>query len=259
MKPILQDAITVTFRDADVATVEQALPAHLLLVRGLAEAKPKDAELAALAAQLYFSYALAFVEDRDPERAALLYAEGRRLGQRTLERRGWFREAESSSAPTPEQLRDVSRDDVPLLVWTLANWAGWIGRKLDDPAAVAELPRVEAYLARALEVDGGFFLGMPHALAGSIKCLRPTLFGGDPEAGKAHFDQAFRISGNRLLLFDVLYAQYYCQQTLNQEEFHKTLEAVENAPSDLLPEYRLLNEVAKQKALRLMEREHEIF
>lgn len=259
MKPILGAAIDATFRDSDWATACEAIPANLLLVRGLCESSPGDRELHARAAQLYFSYGLGFIEDTDPARAALLYSEGMRLGRAALQERGWFTRGEAESSPSVETLLGMNRDDVPLLFWTLCNWSSWVGQRMDSPEIVAQLPRVEAYLERLLELEPEYFMGMPHVLRGSILCLRPVLFGGNPEQGRKHFEEGFRISGNRLLLFHVLYAQYYCRATLDQSEFRRRLEEVRDAPSDILPEYRLLNEVAKRKAAYLLEKEHELF
>ncbi len=260
MLPILHGSLDEAYRDADLATVEDGIPANLILIRGMCASNRGHRELHQLAAQLYFSYALGFVEDEDPTRAGLLYGEGLRLGRQRLEREGWFREAEGTpGGPTSAQLAKMGRDDVPLVFWTLANWGGWINQNLAEPAAIAQTPRVEAYLARVLELEPDYFLGMPHVLAGSLKSFRPVMFGGDPEGGRKHFEEGMRISGNRMLLFPVLYAQYYCRSVLDRDGFVTSLQGALDAPSDLLPEYRLFNEVAKAKAARLLERTDEYF
>lgn len=260
MVPILDESVQATYRSADVQTVREAIPANLVLLRGLCASEPGNRELHAVTAQLFFSYAMGFIEDDDPARAVLLYREGMEIGRSCLLRRGWFRRADGARPlPDAEALRGMGKDDVPLLFWTVANQAGWIGQKLTDPAAVAELPRVEAYLNRLLELGPGYFLGMPHVLQGTILSFRPKMLGGDPEKGKEHFDAALGISGRRMLFFQAMVARYYCRQVLDEECFDANLREVLEAPEDLLPEYRLMNLLAREKARRLMERRDEFF
>ncbi|MFN8547688.1 MAG: TRAP transporter TatT component family protein [Candidatus Eisenbacteria bacterium] len=220
----------------------------------------KNRELHTDAAQLYFSYGYGFVEDKDPTRAALLYAEGLRLGRQALAHRGWFEpDLAPGTAPDPKRLAQIGRDDVPLLFWTLADWSGWINLSIDDPSAVAQLVAVEAYLGRVLELQPDYFLGMPHVLLGAMQCFRPVMFGGKPEEGRKHIEAALGISGNRMLLYHVFFAQYYCRQTLDEEQFRQSLETVRDAPADLLPEYQLFNLIAQRKATHLLEKIDELF
>ena len=260
MVPILDQSVQATFRSADLQTVREAIPANLVLLRGLCASEPGNRELHAVTAQLFFSYAMGFVEDEDPARAVLLYREGAEIGRACLERRAWFRKAEASR-PLPDEsaLRRMGPEDVPLLFWTVANWSGRIAQQLTEPEAVAELPRVEAYLNRLLELQPDYFLGMPHVLKGTILTLRPRIMGGDPEKGKEHFDEALRISGRRMLFFQTMVARYYCRQTLDAEGFDANLREVLDASEDLLPEYRLMNLLAREKAGRLMEKRDEWF
>jgi hypothetical protein len=100
---------------------------------------------------------------------------------------------------------------------------------------------------------------MPQVLLGSLQTFRPRLLGGDPESGKQHFDEALRISGGKMLIFKVMYAKYYCRQTLDEACFDQNLKEVLDAPADLFPEFRLWNEIAREKARFLMDRRDELF
>jgi hypothetical protein len=258
MTPILEQTVESVYRDQDLETVEQGLPANLLLVRGMAEADPGNARLGALASQLYFYYGFGFVEPEDPERAALIYAQGMTIGRRLLDRKDWFRPERAIDA-FREGLDEAGKDDVPAMFWLSANWTSWINMNLDDPAIVADLPLAEALLDRVLALDPGYFEGMPEAMAGTLAASKPVLMGGDPPRAKRHFDEAFRISGRRMLIFNTLYAQSYCRQTLDVEEFERTLDAVLETPPGAVPEYRLLNELARRRATRLLEKKDEWF
>lgn len=258
--PILDATMVAAYGDQDVQTVREGIAANLLLLRGVAEAHPENRRMHEVAAQTYFSFGMGFIEDADPQRAELLYAEGLRLGRRGLAGREWFARAESEQPlPSEATLQDIDEEDVPILFWTLANWIRWISLNLGEPEAVAELPRTEAYLQRVLELEPEFYFGMPYAMLGALQAFRPRMLGGDPEAGRINLEKAIEISGNRMLIFQVLYAQFYCRQMLDEECFTETLLGVIDAPIDLLPEYQLWNEVARRKAVNLLEMKDELF
>jgi hypothetical protein len=258
MTPIIGRTIEITYRDQDLNTVEKGMPANLLLIRGMCESSPGDRGLWTLASQLYYSYGYAFVEDVDSENASLLYLTGLSLGERSLERAGWFH-PEGEIDTFLQGLRHAKRKDAPLLFWTLANWVSWIDLMQTDPAVLAQLPYAEAALQRLLEIDPGYFEGMPHVMLGTLLSTKPAIAGGKPEEARKQFDEGFALSGRRVLIFQVLYAKYYCRQVQDQEAFVRTLQEVIDAPPDLEPKYRLLNEVAKRKAARLMEFKDEWF
>jgi hypothetical protein len=258
MVPIIEQSVVSVYRDEDLATIEKAVPGNLILVRGLCESDPGNRRLWTLGAQLYFSYAMAFIEDEDPEAAKLPYRQGLTLGQTALARTGWFH-PEKDFEDFRKGLRKAGRGDVPLLFWTLANWVSWINLDMNDPAALAQLPYAEAALDRILELDAGFFEGMPHVLLGTLLASKPVIAGGAPETARAEFERAFEISKGKLLIYKVYYARSYCRATLDQAGFEAALNEVLAAPADLEPDYRLLNEVAKRKAARLMEHKDDWF
>ena len=260
MVPLLESTVAATFRDRDIETVREGIPANLLLIKGFAEEYEDDETLRILAAQSYFSFALGFIEDFEPDRALLLYQEGWRLGRESLESRDWFRRAQAEKPiPSDEVIAEIDEADVPLLFWTLANWARWVSGSLDDPAAVAQLPRIELYLDRVIELQPDYYHGLPLAMLASLQSFRPEMLGGKPEASKSNFEEAFRVSGNRMLYFKVLYAEFYCRRIFDEDCFVETLEEVITAPDDLLPELQLWNEVAKDKAAYLLETRDDYF
>ena len=258
MVPIIEQSVKTVYRDEDLATVEKAIPANLILVRGLCESDPGNRALWTLGAQLYFADAMACVEDESPEAAKLPYRQGLTLGQTALARTGWFH-PEQNLGGFQKGLEKASRKDVPLLFWTLANWVSWINLEVNLPDALAQLPYAEAALRRVLELDPGFFQGMPHVMMGTLLASKPVIAGGNPEAARAEFEEALSISGGKLLIFKVYYAQSYCRAALDEEGFVSNLNDVLNSPDDLEPNYRLLNEVAKRKAAHLMERKDDWF
>jgi hypothetical protein len=261
MVPILENTAAAAQERDDLGMVETAFPANLLLLDGLIRTAPRRAELLRLGSFLYFGYALGFVEGRDPVLASGYYERGRDYGLRALEQRSVFRKGREKGdlEAFRRGLAGLRRDDVPALAWTGANWGRWLSLNLDSPAAIAQMPRVEALLDRLLELDPGFERGLPHALRGSYDALRPQMFGGDPDGARQHFEAALRLSERRMLLYQVFYAEFYCRQMLDEECFTQALDAVEQAPEGLLPEAQLLNEIARQRARRLLEQREELF
>jgi hypothetical protein len=260
MVPVLENTASAARERSDLATVGAGLPANLLLLDGLIRTSPHDTRLLALGSYLYFGYALGFVESADPKLAGRYYAMGRDYGMRALERHGAFRTGRQGNVDAFQHgLQSLGKSDVPALAWTGANWARWLSLNLDSPAAIAEMPRIEALLDRLLQLDAGFEHGLPHALRGSYDALRPQMFGGNPERARQEFDAALQISERRMLLYLVFYAEFYCRQMLDEECFTRTLDEVAAAPDTLLPEERLLNEIGRQRAAALRLRQAELF
>jgi hypothetical protein len=114
-------------------------------------------------------------------------------------------------------------------------------------------------MERAAEIDGTYFEGLPYILLGSLHAFRPQMMGGDPEASLENFEKAFELSENRFLLSHYLFAKFYCHRVLDDVRFEKSLEYVLDQPIDILPEYRLLNTIAKQKSAVLLKEKDEIF
>jgi hypothetical protein len=260
MVPILENTAAAARERSDLETVGAGFPANLLLLDGLIRTRPHNRELLELGAYLYFGYALGFVEIENPSRASFYYATGRDYGLRSLDRHSSFRKGRNGTLEEFHAgLAKLGKSDVRALAWAGANWGRWLSLNLDSPAAVAQMPRVEALLDRLLEIDPSFERGLPHALRGAYDALRPEMFGGDPERARREFDAALQVSQRRMLLYQVFYAEFYCRQVLDEECFVGALDEVIAAPDTLLPDSRLLNEIARQRALALRAKRSEFF
>jgi len=260
MVPIIDGAVLSAYDQDDVDLVGEGIPGNLLLVEGLAATYPDDRRIRTVAAQLYTSYALGYVEPGNPERAEGLYrtAAGHAFASfpelRPELHRG--RDGETSFA---DALSAYGADDVPGLLWLAASWGNVIKLNLGDPDRLAEVPRVEALAGRLAELDGDFLFGMPHLLLGTIRSLRPPLYGGDPEAARAAFESAYAVTDRRFLLVHLFVAQYHATQVFDEELFESTLTEMLAADPAALPGARLLNEVAIRQGRALLERRSDIF
>lgn len=259
MVPILENSKTAALRSNDLKTFRAATPGNLFLLEGLIETSPKNKDLRESAAMVYFSYAFTVSED-DPDYASLLYLKGIEHGRAVLMRNKKF--APAWEAPIDEfsaGLQSLTAKDLPALVWTVANWSQFISLHLDSTAVLTDIPRVAMMLDRACEIDGTYFEGLPYMIMGSLHAFRPPMMGGDPEASLASFNRAFEVSQHRFLLAQFLYAEFYCYRIQDPDEFESKLREVIDTPEDALPEYRLLNLIAKEKAASLLEEKDDLF
>ena len=242
----------------DPETVRQAAPAYLVLLDGMIAEDPDNAELLAAGAELYSTYAGAFVDD--PERAARLARTGRDYGWRglCLQHRP---SCGTWSAPFGEfeaAVRTVEMKDVPAAFACAGAWAAWISANRGDWTAVADKARVDALIRRVIELDPSYRDGAPYLYLGVLETLLPAALGGRPEEGRRHFERAVELSGGRNLMAKVLLASEYARLTFDRE-LHDRLcrEVLEASPE--APGLTLSNALAQERARRLLATSGEFF
>ena len=108
-------------------------------------------------------------------------------------------------------------------------------------------------MTRVLELQEDFYFGGAHMYFGVYYGSRAPVLGGNYKKSHQHFDKAREINNNKLLMPDLLQAQYLARQQLDHEDFEKRLTSVVNAPDDLYPEAALINQIAKRKAMLLLQ------
>ena len=208
---------------------------------------------------VYFSYAFAYSEE-DPVYASSLYDRGYNHGKTVLTQNKTVAEAwDKPFAEFEPTLQQLKTKDVPAIMWTVANRSQFISLHLDSTRLLTKIPRVNALLARAIELDPEFFEGLPYMIQGSLYAFVPPMMGGNAEKSQENFTKAFSITDGEFLLAKYFYALFYCYRVQDPDLFEKTLEEVLAQPSDVLPEYRLLNTIAKQKSRSLLEEKDELF
>jgi hypothetical protein len=167
---------------------------------------------------------------------------------------------ESSSTEELQAAVDrAGNRSVPALFWSASCLGKWIDLSRDSVTGIAGLSSAEILMRRVTELDDEFYFGGAHMFFGVYYGGRAPMFGGDFTLSEQHFQRAAEINNNKLLLVDVLQAEYLDRQKLDQQAFHTRLEKVVNAPDDLYPEMALVNGISKQKAKRLLEHEKDWF
>ncbi len=260
MGPILDNTKVAALASSDIRTFNAAVPSNLMLLEGLIQTEPKKADLRITAAMMYFSYAFTFDNPADEGYASTLYLKGFEHAKVALFKNkkiaaAWNKPFDDFAAATAE----LTVKDMEAIMWTAANWSQFIALHLDSTKVLTQIPRNTALMERAAELDGTYFEGLPYILLGSLHAFRPQLMGGDPEASLANFEKAFAVSDNRFLLSHYLYARFYCHRMLDDVQFEEKLEYVLEQSDDILPEYRLLNTIAKQKSAILLKEKDELF
>ena len=257
---LLDGGVEAMNREGDFELAREAIPANLKLMEGLLHKDPGNRALRQYAAEGFYGYAFGFVELDDPARAAELYRRGYAHGREGLRRLGLELELETAA---PDAIRaavaPLGADAVPLLFWTASNWAKRIDLNRTNPAMIAQLSGSAALMERVMELDPGFHHGSPDLFFAVYYGSRSPMFGGDYDRSATHFARANALNSDRLLLVDVLYAEYLARQRLDQESFRARLSRVLAAPPALLPEMELANVIAKRRAAWLLDKEEEWF
>ena len=272
---VAETGVPAYLREPDLELAEPALAASVKLTEALLETAPDDTRLLLQVVQGLAGYTYAFVEvrieaarGRDPEqvrihtqRAQRLYQRGLQYGLRLLSQ---YHPPLLQATALPLEtltmhLRRLDRDAVPALSWTSFCWGGFLNLERTALETVTALPLLQAMLTRLLELDEGYFYGLPHLLQAVHYASFATALGGDPAQAQYHFMRAYALSQGRLLLVPLLEAQYYAVQVQDRVLFTERLQDILEAPETLFPEQGLLNAVARRRAVLLLRRTDELF
>ncbi len=254
--PMLSGGLESMNRETDLGLAEAALPANLKFVEGLIDVDPENATFRNYAAQGFYAYAFGFVEDEDPGRASGLYERCFRHALAGLRALGL--EVDPTRVPQETLARAVAAlgdRAVPNLFWAASCWGKWIDMNRDDPARLVDLGRAATLMERVLELDEGYYYGGAHLFFGIYYSSRPPILGGDYLKARQHFDRARTLSQGRVLLVDVLQAQYLDRQTQDRAAFHLRLSRVLEASVEAYPETALNNRISQSKARLLLAKE----
>lgn len=265
---------TSVAKDDDPELIEAAAPFSLKLIDTLLEDLPRHRPLLTTAARQYTQYAYAFlqqeadfIEDQDYERAkhlrgrtVKLYRRARDYGLRGLDTRfSGFSDAARSGKNLESFLKKCKPQDVELLYWVGASWSALISLSKSDPASLAALPRAEALMRRALELDPDWNHGALQEFFGTFEASRPILMGGSMEKAEKHFARALELTQGEKASVYVAMAEALAIPAQDKKRFDDLLQKAFVVPLDKHPEWRLENEIALLRARWLKKRENMLF
>lgn len=256
---LLEDVAASCYRQPELEVVRRGMPAYLMLMDGMIEGWPDNAQLLLAAAQANSAYASAFLEDSDMATASAVMAKAKRYALKSLELEGFDQPVTSSFEQFEQSLQKLDRKAVPALFWSAACWGGWIRLNLNSMEAQAQLPRVEMMMKRVLELDEGFYYGGPHLFMGIWYASRPKIAGGNLDKARYHFRKAMELGQDKFLMTKVYYAELYARKTFDRDLFVATLNEVLRTPADIEPDLTLSNCVARRKAERLLRTADDFF
>lgn len=244
MAEILKDGSSAFYEESDPKLARTALESQLKLLEVLLKNDPKNSTLILQATQGFGAYSFLFLEEEEPTRAKTFYERGLKYGNSYLE----------SKTGQRSTLKDV-----PILFWTAYCWAGLSNLSRDNPQAIADLPKIEKMMQEVNTLSRGYFYGGADLFFGSVYGSKPKIFGGDLEKAKLHFEKAFTISQRHFLMAQVLYAQTVAVSAQDRDLFKKILTEVLEFPLENFPEQRLSNQIAKERAQRMLSKIDEYF
>lgn len=260
MVPLLDNSRTAAYLSDDTRTFGDAAPSNLFLLEGMVHTDPENEDLRLNTAMLYFFYGFAYIEEEDPDYASLLYDKGLTHAWTALANGcDWPIERDMPFSEFEAMMPSIQLDQVPAAVWTAICWSQYISLHLDSTSVMRDIPKVQALLDKAIELDGNYFEGMPYVMQGSLHAFKPKIMGGDTEASAASFAKAFAISGNSFQLSRFFYARYYTYRMMDVDLFTETLEGIIKAEPIENDPYRLLNMIAAEKSHKLLEEADDIF
>ena len=258
--------------DDDPEMVKAAVPFSLKLMESLLEENPQHKGLLFATASGFTQYAYAFVqqdadelEDKDLKAASELKARARRLylrarnyGLRGLEvEHNGFQKALGTDPKAAVAL--ANRKDVRLLYWTAVSWAAAIGLSKDNPDLIADMPKVEALIDRALVLDEGFDHGAIHAFLITYEMGRRSAAGDAVMRSRKHFERALELSGGQIAGPMVSFAETVSVQRQDQPEFTALLQRALAIDADAKPQWRLANLIMQRRARWLLARTDDLF
>lgn len=257
---IMDSSIETMNRETDLELAREAMPASLKMIEGMLVEDPGNTAMRLYAAEGFYGYSYGFIEPENHQRASQFYRRCYRHALQALQDTGVDIDPETSSVAELEAaVADAGPKSVPALFWAASCLAKWIDMNRNEPTGIIELSSAATMMRRVLELDGDFYYGGAHMFFGVYYGGRSRMLGGDHALAEQHFRKASAINQDRLLIVDLLQAEYLDRQRLDQAGFNMRLTRVVDAPDDLYPEMALINGIAKQRARRLLTLEDDWF
>lgn len=249
---------TAILNQDDPELVREGLPAYLLLLDSLTASPDASPAVLGAAARLYAAYAVVFVTD--PVRAGTLATRARDYGARAACEASPVT-CDLQAVPFPElaaRLDEVQPADADALFSSAVGSLAYVRTHSDDWQAVADLPRIEAVLARLLVIGDPANAATLNTYLGILNTLRPPALGGNPERGRAYFEKAVELSGGRDLGVLVEFARSYARLVYDRDLHDALLNRVLVAEPRQAG-YTLLNVLAQQQAAELLASANDYF
>lgn len=266
-------------QEPDYDLAARAIPGSLKTVESFHMVDPTNTRLTNILAEGFCQYASGFIED---EWEVALLAKDFDMAEHQSERasksfmrcmgyslhilgKSWQKAILADISDVEKRAAKTGFGQRDALLWTGFGLAGAINHNKDNPAMVAQVSKVKVIIDRVISLDNKYNQkdkakrATAHVVRAMLHMSLPKALGGDPEAGKAEFELASKVSENKFLLARVLLARRYAVATQNRELFRAELIKVLQTDPAIWPAQRLANEIAHRRAKRYLRLEKEFF
>jgi predicted anti-sigma-YlaC factor YlaD len=258
--------------DNDPDMIKAAAPFSLKLMESVLAETPEHTGLLLALSSGFTQYAFAFVVQEADEteennlirametraRALRLYLRARDYGLRALDiRHPGF--AEALHGEPEKVVQDLKKGDVPYAYWTAVSWAGAISMAKNNADLIADLPKVEALIDKALALDESFDNGAIHSFLIAYDMNRASGTGNPEENARKYFSRAVELSDGKQAGPYVTMAESVSLPKQDKKEFILFLERALAINADAKPEWRLANVIMQKKARWLLQRTDKLF
>lgn len=246
-------------QQTDINLVCEGTPSYLLMLDSILVSSPDDRALLLSAAKAYSGFSSALGECGASEsRIAVVTEKAHLYGIHLLQHYLPLQESGNFSPQAGEagfnrQLDQLKKDDVEDVFWGTFAWLAWIQSQRGSPSSIADLTVIEKIMEKLLELDEAYQEGSIHLFFGVYHALKPAMLGGRPDLSKEHFEKALSLSQRQSLITQTTYAQTYARSIFDQELHDKLLKEVLSFAITDAPEFGLSNQIAKNRAKRLLE------
>lgn len=273
---ILVQAMKVYEEETNLSLAEQSIGGNLKLLEGLLEISPHNTDLLLLSSRAFALYSFAFIEDKIDiaqvkndftqkniliEDAIDFYQRSVKYGIRLISCRykEFAQSIQGDLLTFSSKCQMFQKEDVPALFWIGFSWGRIIFLNINDPAYIADLPKVELIMKRVLELNENYFYGGVHLFYGAYFGGRPKMFGGNLIKARSHLDRAVELSNRKFLVPLFFLVQYYAVPAQEKGLYQELIKEILSFPIECFPEQGLANQIMKRKALRWIDYSDELF
>jgi predicted anti-sigma-YlaC factor YlaD len=261
--------------DPDPRLVGDAVPFAIKMYETLLSQNPDHQGLLLTTGSLFVMYANAFVqgqaemlspideyEERQEglDRAKKLYLRGTAILYSALDKKyPGFSGAGVREETIDGYLKNLKKEDVPLLYWAVAGTLAAYSIDVFDFDLGSKIPELTAMIARAYELDPGFNKGAIDEFYILFYASLPEILGGDMALAEVHFLRALEKTKGLSAGPYVSYAQAVCVPAQDYDAFKDNLEKALAVDPDEDPSNRLVNIISQRKARYLLDRAYDFF
>ncbi|WP_320825301.1 TRAP transporter TatT component family protein [Reinekea sp.] len=245
----------------DLVTVNDGLPAYLLMIDALSATYPKSESLHLTAASLNGAYAGVFVPDDQKLRK-------KRMSEKALNHalQAFCLHDKTACALQADTREDFAghlaqwRDakDLPYLYALGTSWASYIEANSDDWLVIAQLGLAESILKQVVSIEPGYEKGTALLYLGVMGSILPPSLGGKPDIAQGYFEAALAAGNNENLIIHVYYAANFARLMFDQELHDRMLQQALSL-DPYVEGYTLQNVFAQQQAQQLLESSNDYF